>query len=157
MNDRNVGPVIGDLLARPMVARLLRYSSVSVVSVVITQSLLALFHNGLGFGPTTANVLAVSIAAVPAYFLNRSWVWARTGAHHLWREVVPFWTYALLGLIVSTVVVTVVTDAWGAGVAAAVANFGAFLVLWVLKFVFLDRIVFGALSRAEDHIGAPAS
>ena len=42
--------------------------------------------------------LAVLIASLPAYLLNRAWVWNKGGAHSFTREVLPFWIMSLLGL-----------------------------------------------------------
>ncbi|HEX2117654.1 MAG TPA: hypothetical protein VHF91_00595, partial [Acidimicrobiales bacterium] len=36
------------------------------------------------------------------YYLNRKWAWGKKGKSHLMKEIVPFWSLALLGLIFST-------------------------------------------------------
>ena len=126
----------------PLPARLFRFTGVSVVSVAITQGLLVLFNGVLGWPGWVANVLAVGIAAGPAYVLNRRWVWARFGPHSMSREVVPFWAYTFLGLLLSTVLVAVADTVWGTTLAVQIANIAGFGVLWVGKFVLLDRVLF---------------
>lgn len=130
----------------------LKYSAVSVVNVVVGQSLLFGFVGWVHLGATTANVLAVSISAVPAYFMNRAWVWGRRGKSDWKREVAPFWGFALLGLLVSTLVVTLASavlgvekgiDDWRQYVPNG-ANIVSFGVLWVAKFFVLDAMIFGA-------------
>jgi putative flippase GtrA len=102
-----------------------------------------LLTNGvLGWSAVTANITAVSIGAVPSYALNRAWVWGKRGRSHLWREVVPFWALALLGLAFSTLVVAIADDWWDAPLVVNVANIFAFGVLWVVKYLLLDTLLF---------------
>jgi len=51
--------------------------------------------------------LATSITTIPAYYLNRTWTFGKSGKSHVWREVVPFWTIAFASLALSTVAVGV--------------------------------------------------
>jgi putative flippase GtrA len=132
----------------------LKYSAVSIINVVVGQGLLILF--GILFHlPWLANVLAVSISAVPAYYLSRAWVWGKSGRSHLTKEVLPFWGFAFAGLILSTVAVAVATNALGIAdtprdqlttiqkLVPNLANMFAFGVLWVVKFFVLDAYMFG--------------
>ena len=79
-----------------------RYSLVSLVSVAVSQSVLAVAFGVLHWTAQLANVVACAVAAVPSFHLNRSWTWGRRGRSRLLREVVPFWTLAFLGLAFST-------------------------------------------------------
>lgn len=123
--------------------RAMRYSAVSVVSVGVTQVAILVFHGLLDWTPTASNIGAVSVASVPAYLLNRAWVWGKRGSHHLTKEVLPFWGMALLGLLFSTLLVAVVDDWSDSSLAVMGANLAAFGVLWVGKFFLLDRVLFG--------------
>ncbi|MCC5953251.1 MAG: GtrA family protein [Acidimicrobiia bacterium] len=141
----------------------LRYSAVSVVNVIIGQSLLFLFLNVAHIGAATSNVLAVCLSAVPAYYLSRAWVWGKRGKSHLTKEVLPFWGFALAGLLLSTAAVFVTSrllditpgevEGWRRLV-PNVANIGAFGVLWVVKFFVLDSMIFGPGSHHPDDVGA---
>jgi putative flippase GtrA len=124
-------------------AKALKYSAVSVIGVLITQSLILAFHGPMGLSPTVTNLLAVSIASVPAYFLNRAWVWGKRGRNDLRREVLPFWGFNLFGLALSTVVVAIVANWWSNPLAVNVANIGAFGLIWVAKYLVLDTMLFG--------------
>lgn len=126
--------------------RALRYSAVSVVGVVITQALLVAAHGVVGLAPIAANVTAVSLAALPMFFLNRAWVWQRSGRSSFRREVVPFWGFTFAGLGLSTLAVAVVASMTDSTLLIAGANIGAFGVLWVAKFFVLDQVVFGVAS-----------
>ncbi len=83
--------------------RLLKYSAVSMVSVVVSQiGLLVALHFTTA---TWSNIIAVAMGTIPSYELNRTWVWGKSGKSHLWKEVAPFWGLSFLGLVVSTVAV----------------------------------------------------
>jgi putative flippase GtrA len=123
--------------------KVIRYGAVSVVCVVLTQVLI-LAGEAIGWSGTLANVVAVMLAAVPGYLLNRAWVWGRAGRHDLTREVLPFWGFAAVGLVLSTVCVAVASSMTAAPLAANVANLAAFGSLWALRYVVLDRVLFAA-------------
>lgn len=132
--------------------RLMRYAGVSVIGVIVGQTLLFMFYEAIGLGATSANVLAVMIGTVPSYLLNRAWVWGKSGSHSVRAEIVPFWGMAVLGLVLSTVLVAVVsryTDAW---LMINAANLSAFGSLWLAKYVILDRVLFAdeAAGRVES-------
>lgn len=138
-------------LISPAQWRFVRYAGVSAITIVITQAVLIFGVSVLDLAGGVANVMAVCIGAIPNYLLNRAWVWERFGPHRVWREIVPFWTYAVLGLVVSTIVVAWADARWGTGLAASAANLGTYFVLWIAKFVLLDRLIFGVQA---DHASA---
>ncbi|MCA1683188.1 MAG: GtrA family protein [Actinobacteria bacterium] len=136
--------------------KFVRYSMVSVVSVITYEILLfvtlGLFH----WHARTANIFAVAVSAIPSYYLNRVWAWGKSGKSHFMKEVVPFWAMALLGLVFST---------WAADFAKTVADeitsshlvrtlivmlagLAAFGVLWIAKFVILNKVLFAHRSEA---------
>ena len=135
----------------PQGQKLVRYSMVSVVSV-ITYEILLFVTLGLLHWKTarSANICAVAISAIPSYYLNRMWVWGKTGRSHFMKEVVPFWGMALLGLVFSTIltdfakrtaddVTSIHLLQTFIVMAAGLAAFG---VLWVAKFVVLNKVLF---------------
>jgi putative flippase GtrA len=119
-----------------------RFMAVSVVAVVITQSALALLYGVVGLSPVVSNVLAVSISTVPAFILNKRWVWGRSGPAHLRREVLPFWGFTLLGLGISSGFVLVAHSLDVGTLLVMFANLLGFGVVWVAKFLFLDALIF---------------
>jgi putative flippase GtrA len=82
--------------------RMLRYSLVSLVSIAVSQAVLMAAFGRLHWTARLSNVVACAVATVPSYYLNRCWAWGRRGRSHLWKEVVPFWVLAFLGLAFST-------------------------------------------------------
>ena len=82
--------------------------------------------------------------------LNKYWVWGKRGRAHLRREVIPFWLFTVAGWILSTADGDPgrerhQTDAEPDGnkLAVQAANIAGFGVLWILKYLFLDKIMFG--------------
>lgn len=131
--------------------RLVGYSAVSAGTVVVTQSVLVVAYAVLDWPAVVANVVAVCVAAGPAYYANRRWVWARTDRHSLTGEILPFWAYSLAGLGISTALVGLAEMWWQSTVAVSAANLIGFGVLWAGKFILLDRVLF---ARPEAPAGS---
>lgn len=140
------------LLRSPTGIKLIKYSAVSVVGVVVTQALIVILHAGIGVSSIWTNVLAVGLSALPAYFLNRAWVWGKRGKSHLTKEIIPFWAFAFAGLVLSTIIVALIAGNPAAGQKASVGetvrimigNLAGFGLLWVARFLVLDRLLFGS-------------
>ncbi len=128
-----------------------RYCGVSVVSVVVGQTTLLVGYTVLGFSAVVANLVAVVCGTTPAYFLNRSWAWGKTGRSSLATEVVPFFAMAFLGLLISTLAVAWVERRWDQAAAISAANFASFGVVWVARFFVLDAWLF----RVETAVAEP--
>jgi putative flippase GtrA len=137
-------------LQQGRLGRLVKFGAVSAVSIVITQASLAILFGFVRMSARPANILAACISTIPAYQLSRRWVWQKSGPSHMTREVVPFWSMALLGLAFST---------WAAGVmeqwakhhlhshlsqtlAIMVSSLASYGVLWLVRFFVLDHLVF---------------
>ena len=141
---------------------MIRYTSVSVVTTTVSFATIALVY---GIGLTSSEVLATMtgnlVAAVPAYFLHRTWVWGKRGRSHLLREVTPFWAMVVLGIGVSTLGAMAVRHVvnqhhWSRPVDAALvasANVVSFAVFWVLKIALFNRIFrVNALVDIDTHL-----
>jgi putative flippase GtrA len=132
----------------PTGKKFLKYSAVSVVSVAINLIMLVFAFGILGWRAAPANIFAVAVSAVPSYYLNRAWAWGKRGRSHFMKEVVPFWALAFLGLVISTIAVHIVGDNVKhlhhavQTVIVALTNVGAFGVLWIVKFVIFNELLF---------------
>lgn len=138
--------------------RAIRYSMVSVAAVAVSQTVLLTCVVLLDMEPVPANLAAVAVGSVPSYVLNRAWVWGKRGSHHVWKEVVPFWLMAFLGLGFSTFLVHLASERSDSALVASAANLSAFGILWVAKYFLFDAILFGAGHHAaddEDHLVDP--
>lgn len=143
-----------------------RYGAVSVISTVITLVCLYVFYRVVRVGSAgLANVLATGIATVPSYYLNRTWAWGKTGKSRMWREVVPFWVIAALGLVLSTLAVEAASrEAHHLSQAHQVqtvlvegANLLTYGVMWVGKFLLFNGVLFkkdAAPDAVEIEAGA---
>jgi putative flippase GtrA len=135
-------PDVAALLEKPIVAKLVRYSMASVVGVVLGQSLLLLANKGFDWSAVVANLFAVVVSTGPVYLVNRYWVWQKKDKNSLRKEMVPFWGMALAGLALSSLFVWFVGNRTESSLAIAAANLAGFGVLWVAKFVVLEKVLF---------------
>jgi len=136
--------------------RAIRYTATSVICVVITQVLIVLFMNVIDIRvfdsvsrEIQSNLAATMLTSIPAFALNKYWVWGKRGKAHLRREVLPFWAFTVAGWIISTGMVALVTNLAGDNetektILVMAANIMGFGTLWILKYIFLDKIMFGA-------------
>ena len=123
-------------------SKLWRYAGVSLITVPLTQVLFFAFYQLAGFPGLSANALAVTLAAIPGYLLNRSWVWQKTDAHNLTREVLPFWVLNLLGLVLSTLAVWLAENQTEDVIALMAVNVAVFGTIWLLKYSVINRWLF---------------
>lgn len=136
----------------------MRYSLVSVMNVALGEAVLGLSYLFLHWSAAVAAVFAVGLATVPAYFLNRIWVWGRAGRSHFAKEVMPFWILAFVGLALSALAAQA-AEIGARGLTASrpfqtVIIMSAILiasaVLWVVRFFVLDTLVFCRQDRVEQ-------
>ena len=142
---------LADLARSEHGRKAVKYSMVSVVAVLVSQTILVVCSTVLDWGFVQSNIAAVGISSVPSYLLNRAWVWRRTGSHDVLREVVPFWVFAFIGLGFSTLLVHL-ADRWSdSTLVLMLANLTAFGILWVAKYLVLDQVLFNAFVGDEDE------
>lgn len=127
----------------------MRYVLVSVTTAPLGQILLAFFFIVCDFNALISNVLAVFISTVPNYLFNRIWVWNKTKDHNLQKEIIPYWTLAFLGLILSTCFVIVADRLWDSWVTINLANAAGYGILWVAKYFILDKYIFTRTESAK--------
>ena len=130
--------------------KFVKYSMVSVVAVIVYEIVLFVTLGLLHFSARDANIWAVMVSAVPSYCLNRAWVWGKSGRSHLMKEIMPFWVIALIGLILSTLVAdaakSIADDLTSVHLVRTLivmfAGLASFGVLWIAKFVILNKVLF---------------
>jgi len=146
----------------PQGLKLIRYSLVSVISALTSLVILTIVFGVLRLWSEVYSTLFSNVlAGIPSYFLNRRWVWGKSGRSHIWREIVPFWVMSIIGILFALLVAH-----WAHNYAQAHhyrhlartvlivgANIAAFGVLWLLKLAILNRI-FAQIADAE--VGAEA-
>jgi putative flippase GtrA len=150
---------VGKMIGAQDLAKIVRYGTISVVSTAISLSGLFVFYRWIGLSPTWSNVVATCIATVPYYYLNRLWVFKKSGRSHLTKEVLPFWTIAFVSLVLSTLAVKFagsqvhsISSKNVRGVILVAANFATYGILWIAKFVVFNRYLFRV---EEDSTSRP--
>jgi putative flippase GtrA len=146
----------------PKGLKLIRYTAVSAISALTSLVILAIVYGVLRLWTEVISTLFANVmAGIPSYFLNRQWVWKKGGRSHLWREVLPFWVMSFTGIGFALFAASLAHNFADAHhlhhlartVLVVGANVAAFGILWVLKFLILNRL-FAEIADAE--IGAEA-
>lgn len=129
--------------------KLFRYTMVSVVSTAVSLGVLGIVFGILRlWSEVPDTLLANMVATIPSYYLNRNWAWGKSGRSHLTREVVPFWAMAVTGILFSIFTSSEAQHVanvhhlhhLGRTVLVMGANFAAFGILWVLKFLVFNKL-----------------
>lgn len=147
-----------DRIANTPVVRLFsRFAAGSAVATVCSQVTFLLLFGVLGTSVTVAVVVGFLAGAIPNFVLHRYWAWQRAGRIGIRTELLPY----LVVIAVNTLVATGLTTGVDRLVGSAIGNhaartallavaFGAsYVLLFMVKFVLLDRLVFGAAARRE--------
>ena len=132
--------------------KLLRYCGMSVVNVVTGVGTLLVCLEVLEMQRVVANVTAWVVSTVPAYLLSRRWVWQQSGSSSVKSEIAPFWILALIGLAFSTLCIWIAGYFTDRSLLLIGVNFCAYGVVWVAKYVVLDRLMWGVHSEVEIEI-----
>lgn len=133
-------------------AKLLRYCGVSVVNVITGVGTLFICLEIIEMNRVPANVTAWVVSTVPAYLLSRYWVWQQSGSNSVKSEIAPFWILALIGLAFSTFCVWIAGYASENSFVLIGVNFCAYGVVWVAKYLVLDRLMWGPAARGEVEV-----
>lgn len=141
----------------PQGARVVRYTMVSVISALTSLVVLTLVFGVLKlWGEVISTLFANIIAGFPSYYLNRRWVWGKSGRSHIWREILPFWVMSISGIGFALYTASLAHNFadthhlqhLARTVLVVGANIAAFGILWLLKFLVLNRL-FAQIADAE--------
>ncbi len=137
----------------PHTQRAGRFLIVTVINNINHQGLLYVANSIWGWSGGRANLFAGFLAAIPAYFLSRSWVWAvQSKRHDLRREVLPFLGIAAVGLVVSSIFAEVADRWFGRGLMVNLATLVAYFLVWVAKYLLLDRLFVSPVPDAGAEV-----
>jgi putative flippase GtrA len=155
---------MGDVLARVLRffstadgKKMLRYTTVSVISTVLSFTVLGIVFGVLRLWTEVPSTIFTSLVLViPNYYLNRGWVWGKSGRSHWRREVLPFWAISVSATLLSIGSAAVarhisvanhVSHAAATVILLSVTIF-AFGIVWGLKFMIFNRMFRVALPEA---------
>jgi len=134
----------------------LRYVGVSVVFVPVGQILVQILGIVFDDNYTKASIVASAILTVPNFFANRHFVWRVENRDNMRTQVLVFWTAAMLGVTMATLLTFVVenalTDAASTTKRIAVffAQLTGFGIVWVIRYLVLDRWLFKVTHHGEE-------
>ena len=132
--------------------KLLRYCGVSVVNVITGNGSLLICLEVLELHRVLSVIVALMVSTIPAYVLSRHWVWQQRGANSMRSEVAPFWILALIGLVFSGFCVWIAGYFTDRSLVLMAVNLGAFGVVWVAKYLVLDRLMWGVRGEVEVEV-----
>jgi putative flippase GtrA len=133
------------------------YTAGSAVAAGCSELALIVCYAVLHVPAAASAVIAWLCGAVPNYWLNRRWTWRRTGRVHPRRELLPY-VLIVLGTLALAAVVTRAVDAALSDSSAttrttmvAVAFLGVYVVMFLVRYLLLDRL----FSRLETMDAEP--
>lgn len=141
----------------------LRYAGVSLVFVPVGQILIqvlgALVYTTTVNGTKETNWVAASITSaailtIPNFFANKYLVWRNTSRENLRAQVAVFWVAAMLGVTFATTLTFIVdwmiaSHGWLEKVAVFVAQLTGFGIVWLGRYVILDRWLFKVVTHHD--------
>ena len=156
--SRHVAKAADAVPAPPRKARVLRYALLTVFGAPANFLLYAGLLRYTAMGAALATVVAALFVIVPKFFLSKLWVWRASTNEHLRREIVVY-LLVTFGSLAFATAVGAILDANGARDSMLVAgNLASFTLMWVLRFVILDRYGFISVrSPAKDPPSDPES
>ena len=137
----------------------LRYMGVSVVFVPVGQILIQVLGSVFDGNYTAASVVAAAILTVPNFFANKLLVWKDTSRDNLRTQVVVFWVAAMLGVSLATGLTFLVQQltedksSLVQRVSVFVAQMTGFGIVWVGRYLVLDRWLFKVTHHGEEPTG----
>lgn len=94
-----------------------------------------------------ASIASAAILTVPNFFANKYWVWKETSRDNMRTQMIVFWVAAMLGVTLATLLTFFVdamidTHGWFEKVAVFFAQLTGFGLVWLGRYVILDRWIF---------------
>lgn len=142
----------------------LRYAGVSIFFVPVGQVLIQLL-GALVFTTTVdgmketnwvlASITSAAILTIPNFFANKMLVWRNTSKDNLRTQVIVFWVAAMLGVSFATGLTFLVdylieSHGWVEKVAVFFAQLAGFGIVWLGRYVILDRWIFKVTHHGEE-------
>ena len=144
----------------------LRYAGVSVVFVPLGQVLIQLLGAFVfkSTDPVTgteevnwvaASITSAAILTIPNFFANKLLVWKNTSRDNLRTQIIVFWVAAMLGVSFATGLTFLVdwmieSHGWLEKVAVFFAQLAGFGIVWLGRYVILDRWIFKVIHHGEE-------
>jgi putative flippase GtrA len=137
----------------------IKFAAVSAIAIAISQVTLAVTYGAFKLSGTSAQLAAFVASALPSYYLNRAWVWGKSGKSDFKKEIAPFWGINIAQLLLSLVyikwaqrLVEEATTSHPLRTAGLLFN-SLFIygVMWIAKF-----FVFNKMFKHDNAVESPA-
>ncbi|MEZ5321191.1 MAG: GtrA family protein [Microthrixaceae bacterium] len=136
----------------------LRYVGVSAVFVPLGQLLVQVLRWGAGIYEVYAVFITACVLTPPNYLSNKYIVWQHKSKDNRVTEITVFWLAAVLGTLCAMLFVYLAgrwfPDRPDAEFRHAAAIFIAQLlgygIVWIARYVFLDRLIFKATHHGDE-------
>jgi putative flippase GtrA len=137
-----------------------RYSAGSIIAWLVSEAAVFACSVWLDLGAGTAAVVGFIAGAIPNWVLNRRWAWQRRDRHGITKETVLYVvvTGASFALTVGATKLAAIvmqhvhTSEVTRGAVLALSYGFATAVLWVLKYVAYDRLVFTGRRTSRSQV-----
>ena len=141
-------------------AKFLKFAAVSGVAIVVSVTTFQIAFNVAHWRAVPAQALAVAVSTPVSFYLNRAWVWQKSGKSHFRKEVVPFWITSIAGFVFSLLAAWIgekvakhYFDRRGQqAIVIQLFNLGSYGVGWLGKFAYFEKVLF-----KHDHASASAA
>ncbi len=151
-------------LTRSRVAQVFtRFAAGSVIATGCGQLTFLLLFGVLGASAAVSGAAAFLAGAVPNFVIHRFWTWRRRGRVGMRRELTPYLAVITVNGLLATGVTAGVDRLVGGSiddhavrtVVLAVVFGASYVLLFVLKFLLLDRLVFRSTADLAPADPAP--
>jgi hypothetical protein len=137
---------------RHPIGRPARYGAVSVVAGLLAQAGLLVAYAGFGWSTFAAVLFSLAVSVGPSYWGCRTYVWAGLSRHSVRVESTSFALIALAGSAAATGLTRLAellgqaftADRVLLGLWVSGGSVAATVLVWVVRYVVLDRAVFGS-------------
>lgn len=130
-------------LAQPSTSdKMTRYLVVTAVATPANFLLFALGFLALGLPAIVSNVLAATVVSIPTYIASRRWVWQVDRLTSRRGEAAQYWSSTMVSLAAATLALFLLEGAGAGSTVLVMTPFGVYTVLWLVRYLFLDKYLF---------------
>lgn len=148
--------------------KLFRYTMSSVITTGVSLLVLGLVFGAFRlWSEVPSTIFANVVAAVPSYYLARTWAWGKTGRSHALKEVLPFCVMSAASIsfsMIGAVAARYLGEHWYFAhhhhlvetALVMLANVLSFAIFWVLKLLVFNRTfrVPSLMEEMDEHLQA---
>lgn len=121
-----------------------KFSMVGILNTIIDLGIFNVLIFIFKMNPITANIFAVGAAIINSFFWNKFWTFKDKETKHVVKEVALFISLSLIGMLLNTSVLKLLSEIW-----VAPGNLAVTIVHFIgLSSIFSDEFVFINFAKA---------